>query len=69
MGRTLILRHVLPPIADALLRSYKEKVFSLLLKHSTLTFKPSITITPVCLLLTVFYTQYTTNMFLKHFTT
>lgn len=36
MGRILMLRHVLAPVADALLSNYKEKVFSLLLKKSTL---------------------------------
>lgn len=52
-------------------------MFSLLLKYSTLinfflilnhfTFKLSTTTTPACLLLTLFYTQYTTNMFLRYF--
>lgn len=78
MGRVLMLRHVLPPAADALLSNYKEKVFSLLLQKSTLinfflilnhfTFKPSMNATPACSLLTIFYPQYTTNVFLRHFT-
>lgn len=36
MGRILMLRHILPAVADALLSNYKEKMLSLLLKNSTL---------------------------------